>query len=248
MSERRCDAANRAVAGWQKRGFQASRASAVWFCSTMSMSSSACARRHSSASLRSWNCRRANSSADQAKMSSNGARALCDPGRRQQRSDAQPLGAADRDLGGDPAAEAVPDQVNIAQVERLQHVEIEERHVADAHHPFGDRRAPEARMLRRDHAAFGREPRRAADPTTRRRRRAGTERSGPRQPRQQRSLVPATSIVDSFMDLPTRTIKPHLRIGANPYSRRHRRHIGYAGRGKCRPAVCRELPSRCGRR
>ena len=95
--------------------------------------------------------------------------AAFDAGGREQRQRCQPGRVADRDLGRDPAAEAVPDEMNIAQVQRLHQVEIEERHVADAHHPVRDLPAPEARMLRRQHAVSAAElleqrvPRRTGD-------------------------------------------------------------------------------------
>jgi len=75
-----------------------------------------------------------------------------DAGGREQRQRSQPGGAADGDLRRDPAAEAVSHEMNIAQVQRLHQVEVEERHVADAHHPVRNRPASEARMLRRQHA------------------------------------------------------------------------------------------------
>ena len=80
---------------------------------------------------RSWNWRRANSSAppgeDVVERRLRALRAR----RRQQRQRGEPLRVADRHLGRDPAADAMADEMHVAQIQRLQHVEIEEREIAD---------------------------------------------------------------------------------------------------------------------
>ena len=78
--------------------------------------------------------------------------ARLDAGGRKQCERRQGAGIADRDLRRDPAAQAMSDQMNIAQLQRLHQVEIEERDVADAHHPVRELPPSEARMLRRQDA------------------------------------------------------------------------------------------------
>src|SRR5262245_12424196 len=73
-------------------------------------------------------------------------------GRRQQRQRGKPRAAADRYLGRDPAAQPVPDEVDVAQLERLEQVEIAEGYVPHAQHPVRNLSAPEAGMLRGQHA------------------------------------------------------------------------------------------------
>ena len=52
------------------------------------------------------------------------------PGRRQQRQRSEPLRVADRHLGRGPAADAMADEVHVAQSQRLQSIEIEIGQVA----------------------------------------------------------------------------------------------------------------------
>ena len=70
-----------------------------------------------------------------------------DAGRGDER---QALGAApiaNEDLGGDPAAERMADDVDVAQLERLEEIEIEHRHVGDVADQRRIVRGAEARML-----------------------------------------------------------------------------------------------------
>src|SRR5262249_18534890 len=61
-------------------------------------------------------------------------------------------GIAHGDLGRGPAAERMADEMDIRQIQLFDEVEIKIGEIADAHHPFGDLRAAEARMLGREDA------------------------------------------------------------------------------------------------
>ena len=130
--EHRCGAANRPIADCACAG---SRPAARVRCgSAARRRCRACARCQSRASSGLWNWRRANSSAVQAKMSSNGASRLSTPA-----GAAAPARRAACCCGSrsrpDPAAQPVPDEVDVAKVERVEQIEIAESNVPHAQHP-----------------------------------------------------------------------------------------------------------------
>ena len=57
---------------------------------------------------------------------------------------------AHRELGRDPAAEIVADEMDVRQIELVEQIEIEARKIRDGVEPGGRVRRAEARMLRRD--------------------------------------------------------------------------------------------------
>jgi len=69
----------------------------------------------------------------------------------------QALAGLGRDLRCDPAAERGTDDDQVAQVELLDQVEVEIRHVVDRTHALGQLRVPESGMRRGDHLRLARE-------------------------------------------------------------------------------------------
>ncbi len=76
-----------------------------------------------------------------------GARHM-DAGGADQRQRREPVGVADRKLGGDPAAERRPDEMDAVEIELLEEVEIEVGEVVDGIEPVRRIAVVEARMLR----------------------------------------------------------------------------------------------------
>ncbi len=69
----------------------------------------------------------------------------------------QPVGVLRRDFAGDPAADPDADDQHVAQVHRLQQVEIEIRKLVDACDALGQRRVPETGMGGRDQPSAARQ-------------------------------------------------------------------------------------------
>ncbi len=87
-----------------------------------------------------------------------------DAGGADQRERGETACIAHRELGGDPAAQGASDQVDPAQVELVEELEIEIRQVGDGVEPFGRIGLAEAGMLGGDHVELLRQPRHAGKP------------------------------------------------------------------------------------
>ena len=179
--------------------------------------------------------------------------ARLDAGGRKQCERRQGAGIADRDLRRDPAAQAMSDQMNIAQLERLHQIEIEERDVADAHHPVRDLPAPEARMLRRQDAVAAAELVEQRIP--RRPRGAVQEQHGRSRSGLAIAELRACDFDCCFSHRPPQAapIKAHCVVCAKAvqvwYSGRCGAMIGHASPRKvCRPQVAPLLPRLAGKR
>src|SRR3954469_22240007 len=74
-----------------------------------------------------------------------------DAGGRDQRQGCEAAGIAHRKLGGDPATQRLPDQMDAVETEFLEKIEIEVREVGDGVEPWRRVGSAEAGMLRDDH-------------------------------------------------------------------------------------------------
>ena len=87
-----------------------------------------------------------------------------DAGSADQGEGRQARGIADREISGDPATKRASDEMDAAQIELIEKVQIEVGEITDAIEPCGRVRLAEAGMLGRDNVEFPGQPRHRGKP------------------------------------------------------------------------------------